>query len=143
MFAEWGENGKSHQRGPLTKRRELLVPEVVLDRVCGVPLQRQIYLQLARAIRGGAIRNGARLPSTRVLARLLGVSRNTALAAYDDLAADDLIRGERGAGMTVHRSDRAPDVSWFGLRQVIRAAGYPAKVLALEDPDGNPMYIRC
>jgi hypothetical protein len=29
----------------------------------------------------------------------------------------------------------------LGLRHVIRAAGYPARVLALADPDGNPLLI--
>jgi len=145
MFAEWVENGKSHWRGPLTKPRELIVPPVVLDRESATPLHRQIYRQIyrqiAQAIREGIVQNGARLPSTRVIARLLRVSRNTALAAYDDLAADGLIRGERGVGMRVNRG-AAPEMTWFGLKQVIQASGYPAKVLPLEDPDGNPIYLR-
>jgi DNA-binding GntR family transcriptional regulator len=76
------------------------------------------------------------------MARLLRVSRNTVLAAYDDLASEDLLRGEPGAGMRVQHVAAAPEPSWFGLRQVIREAGYPAKVLAVEDPDGNPLYLR-
>ena len=139
IFAERVENEKSHRRGPLT-RRELFVPPVDLDRESAIPLHRQISLQIGRAIREGAIRNGARLPSTRVMAQLLRVSRNTALAAYDDLAAADLIRGERGAGMRVNHG-AAPEMTWFGLKQVIRASGYPARVVALEDPDGNAMYL--
>ena len=107
-----------------------------------MPLQRQIYGQIAQAIRGGAIPGGVRLPSSRVLARLLGVSRNTVLAAFDDLAADDLLRGEKGAGMRVRNGAAAPEVTWSGLKQVIRAAGYPARVVALADPDGNPIYLR-
>ena len=75
------------------------------------------------------------------MARLLGVSRNTVLAAYDDLAAEDLVRGRRGSGMRVNRSATVPEVTWFGLRQVIRAANYPARVLALADPDGNALYV--
>jgi len=30
----------------------------------------------------------------------------------------------------------------FGLQHVIRGAHYPARALALADPDGNPLYIR-
>jgi DNA-binding transcriptional regulator YhcF (GntR family) len=123
------------------RRREFFVPSIVLDRASEVPLHQQISRQIAQAIRGGAVRNQARLPSTRAMANLLGVSRNTVLAAYDELAADALIRGERGAGMRVNHGASSPEMSWFGLRQVIRAAGYPAKVLALEDTDGNPLYI--
>jgi DNA-binding GntR family transcriptional regulator len=122
-------------------RRSVFVPSIELDRASGIPLHRQICLQIGRAIRGGAIPNGARLPSTRTLARLLRVSRNTALAAYDELAADDLVQGERGAGMRVNAGPAVAEVSWFGLRRVIREAGYPARVVAMEDPDGNALYV--
>ena len=63
------------------------------------------------------------------------------LAAFDALASDDLLRGERGAGMRV-QNERAPEVSWCGLKDVIRASGFPAKVVALADPDGNPIYLQ-
>ena len=76
------------------------------------------------------------------MARLLGVSRNTVLAAFDALASDDLLRGERGAGMRVQNGGSIPQVTWFGLKEVIRASGYPAKVVALVDPDGNPIYLQ-
>jgi DNA-binding GntR family transcriptional regulator len=121
--------------------RQLFVPPILLDRASAVPLHRQIYRQIGEAIRGGAIQNQARLPSTRVMAKLLRVSRNTVLAAYEDLAADDLLRAERGTGMRVHHTP-LPEPTLFGLRQVIRDAGYPARILALEDIDGNPLYIR-
>jgi DNA-binding GntR family transcriptional regulator len=125
----------------MSRRGKLFVPSVALDKASAVPLHRQIHGQIAQAIRGGTIPSGARLPSSRVLARLLGVSRNTVLAAFDSLASDDLLRGERGAGMRVRNGAAAPEVTWFGLRQVIRAAGYPARVVALADPDGNPIYL--
>jgi DNA-binding GntR family transcriptional regulator len=130
----------------VSRRREFFVPTIGLDRTGTVPLHRQIYREIARAIRGGGIPSGARLPSTRVLARQLRISRNTVLAAYDDLAAEDLIRGERGAGMRVvgagPGSAQCGGMTWLGLRRVIRAAAYPARVLAFEDPDGNPLYIQ-
>jgi DNA-binding GntR family transcriptional regulator len=127
----------------LGRRPHLFVPRVVLDQASSLSLQRQIYLQIRRAIRSGAIPCEARLPSTRVMAKLLGVSRNTVLAAYDDLVADDLIRGQRGSGMRVNRSAAVPQVTLFGLKDVIQAARYPARILAVDDPDGNPLYIRC
>lgn len=110
----------------------------MLDRASKLPLHRQIHRQIARAIHDGNVPYEARLPSSRVMAEFLGVSRNTVLAAYDDLATDGLARGERGAGMRVAAS---PAMTLFGLRHVIRAAGYPARVLALADPDGNPLII--
>jgi DNA-binding GntR family transcriptional regulator len=75
------------------------------------------------------------------MAELLGVSRNTVLAAYDELAADGLVQGQRGAGMRVTSGAPLPDASLFALRRVMREASYPAKVLALVDPDGNSVYI--
>jgi len=59
------------------------------------------------------------------------------LRPYENVAADGLARGERGAGMRVNGAA----ASSFGLRHVIRAARYPARVLATADPDGNPLYI--
>jgi DNA-binding GntR family transcriptional regulator len=139
-MAQKVDNGKGHLKGPHMSRPKLFVPSITLDKASETPLQRQIYGQIAQAIRAGVIPSGSRLPSSRVLARMLGVSRNTVLAAFDDLAADDLLRGERGAGMRVQGG--APEVTWFGLKQVIRVSGYPAKVVALADPDGNPIYLR-
>jgi DNA-binding transcriptional regulator YhcF (GntR family) len=110
----------------------------MLDRASDVPLHRQIHQQIARAIRSGAAHYEARLPSSRTMARLLGVSRNTVLAAYEELAADGLARGKRGARMRV---DNSPPATLFGLRRVLRAARYPARVLTLADPDGNPLFI--
>jgi len=123
-------------------RRDLFLPPLVLDRTSPAPLRQQIYRQIAEAVRSGAIRNEARLPPTRTLARLLRVSRNTVLEAYDELVADGLVRGERGAGMRVIpiQNGSGPLTS-MGLERVIRAASYPARIAAVSDPDGNPLYL--
>ncbi len=138
-------NEKSHYTGPLMRRRpELFVPAILLDRTSNAPLHRQIHRQIADAIRFGAIRHDSRLPSTRVMAKLLRVSRNTVFAAYEELAADDVIRGERGSCMRVNNpavaSTSAP--GWFGIKEVIHAARCPARVLDFDDPDGNGIYVR-
>ena len=46
------------------------------------PLFERVAAALVDAIRAGRLRPGARLPSTRGLARSLGVHRNTVIAAY-------------------------------------------------------------
>ncbi|MDX6503888.1 MAG: GntR family transcriptional regulator / MocR family aminotransferase, partial [Gaiellaceae bacterium] len=56
---------------------------------------------LREAIRSGRLPRGARLPATRTLARDLGVSRGTVLAAYSQLATEGWIRGSRGSATTV------------------------------------------
>lgn len=121
-------------------KRDFAIPPIDLDRASRTALRKQIYQQVARPIRTGEIPNGTRLPSSRWLAKLLGVSRNTVLAAYDDLAADGLLLAVRGAGMRVSRGSPAPPLL-AGLRHIIRDAGYPASVLTFEDRDGNPLYI--
>ena len=63
------------------------------------------YLQLARALKqailDGRCAPASRLPATRVLARELDLSRNTVLAAYEQLAAEGFIEGKVGSGCYV------------------------------------------
>lgn len=62
---------------------------------------RALHDQLRAAILDGRLRPGLRLPSTRVVARTLGVSRNTALAAYDLLLGEGYVVTRRGTGVYV------------------------------------------
>ena len=107
--------------GPVVRRtRQLFLPSIGLDRDAPTPLHRQISAN--RRGDSSSARRATRLPSSRMLARLLGVSRNTVLTATDELAADGLISGQRGAAMTVTRpSTDLPDV----LR-LLREAQYPS-----------------
>jgi GntR family transcriptional regulator/MocR family aminotransferase len=57
----------------------------------------QIEDQLRRAIRDGALRSGARVPSTRDLSRQLGISRRVAVDAYSQLAAEGYLELRQGA----------------------------------------------
>ena len=57
----------------------------------------QIEDQLRRAIRDGALRPGAGVPSTRDLARQLGVSRRVVVDAYAQLAAEGYLSLRQGA----------------------------------------------
>jgi GntR family transcriptional regulator/MocR family aminotransferase len=61
---------------------------VAVDRDGPRTLGRQIEDQLRRAIREATLRPGARLPSTRDLARELGVSRPIVVEAYAQLAGE-------------------------------------------------------
>jgi GntR family transcriptional regulator/MocR family aminotransferase len=57
----------------------------------------QIEDQLRAAIRDGTLKPGARVPSTRDLARQLGVSRRIAVDAYAQLAAEGFLTLRQGA----------------------------------------------
>jgi GntR family transcriptional regulator / MocR family aminotransferase len=73
--------------------------ELLLDVRRDAPgtLGAQIEDQLRRAIREGVLRPGARVPSTRDLARQLGVSRRIAVDAYGQLAAEGWLVLRQGA----------------------------------------------
>src|SRR5690349_22886301 len=79
------------------------LPGIQLDASARLPLRRQLYEQLGRAIRTGYLAPGTRLPSTRAFARELGVSRTTVEEAYHDLFAQGYIEGQVGAGTYVTR----------------------------------------
>ncbi|HVI57262.1 MAG TPA: PLP-dependent aminotransferase family protein [Luteimonas sp.] len=64
------------------------------------PLHAQLTRALKAALLAG-VAGGARLPATRQLARELGVSRNTVLAAYEQLRAEGFIDGRIGSGSYV------------------------------------------
>ncbi|HEX6143860.1 MAG TPA: GntR family transcriptional regulator, partial [Geminicoccaceae bacterium] len=82
---------------------EASLPAVDLDSSLGEPLHRQLYFGVRRAILDGRLRAGLRLPSTRRLAVELQVSRNTVLAAFEQLAAEGYLEGRTGAGSFVSR----------------------------------------
>ena len=82
-----------------------------------------------------------------MLARLLGVSRNTVLNTYDSLLADGLIVGRKGSGTYVNtpndsvRPLATPIRPPFDLWAALRGAHFPAASIWLHDPEGNPLYI--
>jgi GntR family transcriptional regulator / MocR family aminotransferase len=73
---------------------ELLVG---IDRESPRTLGAQIEDQLRAAIREGRLAPGARVPSTRDLARQLGISRRVAVDAYAQLAAEGYLALRQGA----------------------------------------------
>ncbi|MGI8468586.1 MAG: PLP-dependent aminotransferase family protein [Pyrinomonadaceae bacterium] len=66
-----------------------------------VPMHRQIYEKLRQAILNGELSAKSRIPSSRSLARQLGVSRMTVVNAYDQLFAEGYLEGKIGAGTFV------------------------------------------
>jgi GntR family transcriptional regulator/MocR family aminotransferase len=77
---------------------ELLIP---LDPASDTPLHRQIYHGLREAILSGRLAAGLRIPSSRLLATSLGVSRSTILVAFEQLVADGFVIGSVGSGSYV------------------------------------------
>jgi GntR family transcriptional regulator / MocR family aminotransferase len=77
---------------------------LALDRADPAPLAVQLARGLAARIRAGALPPGAPLPSSRALARSLGVHRNTILAAYGELEAEGWLETAAARGTFVSRA---------------------------------------
>ena len=73
----------------------------------------RLYQQVYRALRGeilsGRLASGERVPSTREIANLLNISRNTAVMAYEQLLAEGYIKARLGAAGTVVAAVLPPD----------------------------------
>ena len=77
-----------------------------IERDSKIALHRQIRRKLQELILSGVLPPGARLPSTRELARSLEVNRSTVVAAYRQLWSEGLVEGRRGGGTVVSASEQ-------------------------------------
>lgn len=85
--------------------RELLLS---LERSNGVPIGRQLEGQLREAVQGGQLSGGQQLPSTRMLASDLAVSRGVVVRAYAQLAAEGYIELRQGSNPRVRTVPERP-----------------------------------
>src|ERR1700692_1592703 len=108
-----------------------ILPVIAVDRKGPKPLHRQVYDGYRTAIVEGSLRPGERVPSTRVLAIELGVSRFPVLNAYAQLLAEGYFESRVGAGTVISTSipDQIPrgvptaagsKISYAGPRPVAR-----------------------
>ena len=91
--------------------RELSV-EPIVAAFAGAPvhngLRNRLYLAVRQAILSGRLPAGTELPSSRSLAKELGIARNTVLRAYELLLAEGYLEGRSGSGTFVSDRIRAP-----------------------------------
>jgi GntR family transcriptional regulator / MocR family aminotransferase len=100
---------------------QTLAGVIDLDRRSAAPLTRQLYEQLRSAIADGRLRQGYRLPSGRVLAGHLDVSRNTVSAAIDQLAAEGYLDIARGRRPSIAAGLVSPPVAGVARGQAVAA----------------------
>jgi GntR family transcriptional regulator / MocR family aminotransferase len=81
-----------------------ILPLITVDKGLPQSLYQQIYDGHRKAILDGTLRAGQRLPSTRILAGELGVSRVPVLSAYEQLLAEGYLESRVGSGTVVSRS---------------------------------------
>ena len=67
------------------------------------PTYRQLYSALRDAILDGRLRPGAKLPSTRDLARRYALARGTIVTAFENLKAEGYLTGQVGSGTYISR----------------------------------------
>ena len=72
-----------------------------------LPLQQRLRLSVVQAILDGRLPVGALLPSSRELANVLGLSRNTVTAAYMHLIDDGFIESRPRSGVFVTNKSHA------------------------------------
>ncbi len=77
---------------------------IAVHRKSSTPLHKQIYDSFRAAILEGLLRPGQRIPSSRVLAREIAVSRFPVLNAYAQLQAEGYLDSRVGAGTVIRSS---------------------------------------
>jgi GntR family transcriptional regulator/MocR family aminotransferase len=78
-----------------------LLPVITVDRSAPKALHRQIYEALRLSIVEGRLQRGQRVPSTRLLALEVGVSRLPVLNAYAQLRAEGYLQAKPNSGTIV------------------------------------------
>jgi GntR family transcriptional regulator/MocR family aminotransferase len=119
-----------------------LGPELLLglDRGGGLPLRAQLETGLRDAIRDGRLQPGERLPSSRELARELGVSRGLVQECYGQLLSEGYLDSRVGSATRVApRAYPAPGPGGPApSRDTARPAAAPAPRLIADFRSGVP-----
>ncbi|HKF22028.1 MAG TPA: winged helix-turn-helix domain-containing protein [Candidatus Angelobacter sp.] len=128
----------------MKRRAPYTLPQIRLRRHSPKTLQAQLLEFLRPAI--SDLAPGTRLPSTRVVAQHLRVSRNTVLNVYEELALEGLLTSRTGSGTRVSqsssRSRRGPTFPVnLDMSRILRESQYPAGACSFRDPDGHPIYL--
>jgi GntR family transcriptional regulator len=88
-----------------------------LDARNGIPLYKQIILQVEMAIADGRLAQGDRLPTVRSLAVELSINPNTVAKAYSQLEIRGIVATQQGSGTFV--SDRKIETSEVERERVL------------------------
>ncbi len=105
---------------------------LIPSREAGLSMSRQIYSDLRTAILEGRIVAGSRLPSTRVLAQELGVSRTTIRLAFDQLLDEGVLAARVGYGSYVPARPKAWRPNAAGLEKRERLSRRGRRTVALQ-----------
>ena len=91
--------------------------QLSIDPKSGIPLYKQITLQIEMAIADGRMASGDQLPTVRGLAVELQVNPNTVVKAYSELELRGFVTTQQGTGTFI--SDRAISLSEVERERVL------------------------
>ncbi|HEU4324040.1 MAG TPA: PLP-dependent aminotransferase family protein [Roseiflexaceae bacterium] len=118
----------------MPKREAAVAPLVLsLDAGAATPLHQQLCSELRRAITGGRLLPGSRLPPTRTLAQMLHLGRSTVLSAFEQLCAEGYLEARVGDGTYV--ADPLPE-------DVLLSQALPAVPPATRPPHASRRGLR-
>ncbi|MCL1631485.1 PLP-dependent aminotransferase family protein [Sporolactobacillus sp. CPB3-1] len=113
-----------------------------LNRQSSIPLYEQVVNYVKEKIRTGQWPVGSRLPAQRKLAEWLKVNRSTISTAFDELAAQGLVKSAHGKGTVVINNtwglltDRKP-ANW---QQLIEAGHYKPNLAIIQKINAAEFY---
>jgi GntR family transcriptional regulator/MocR family aminotransferase len=123
--AIYGRTGSSVPRQ--RRRRSVMSFEMVrLDRASSEPLHQQLYRQIREELESGSFDSSAsRVPSSRVLAATLGISRPTVNQAFSKLLAEGYLQVRKQSGIFVAENLPATFLKAARLARTVRTEHSP------------------
>jgi len=133
---------KSVERSGARRGAHLQLPIVLTDSESAT-LQNQIFDQIRSMILNGQLKGGDPLPTTRELSAQIGVSRNTAVLAYERLIAEGYVQTRPYVGTFV--ASDLPDTTFLSDHRD-GAAPAPADASPADrngEPVLGPAHVHC
>jgi GntR family transcriptional regulator/MocR family aminotransferase len=96
-----------------------------------VPIHRWLYAEMRAAILNGRLASGQRLPPTRDLAHQFGIARGTAVAVFEQLAAEGYVTAAVGRG--THVASSLPDNLFTAVTPRTRLPKTSVRAIRLSD----------
>jgi GntR family transcriptional regulator / MocR family aminotransferase len=101
-------------------------------------LQEKVFRLLKKQILDGTLNAGTRLLPSRVLAKELGVSRNTVLIALERLEAEGFVQARKGSGCYVNADVQLPEGAALPSVSVPRVGFVPYRTDIVDFRSGLP-----
>lgn len=81
------------------------MPKIITEKLSGIPIYKQIVIQIEEAIKGNQIKKNQKLPSINKVCMENSISRDSVLLAYDELKRKGIIFAIAGKGYYVKTNE--------------------------------------